>query len=55
MHLAPRKIRDQIISDREGDALDAVFAAVAAQRARNAAFVIENEHYAEAMLEGWIF
>jgi len=48
-------MRDQIIRDREGDALDAVFAAVAAQRARNSGFVIQKEHYVDAMLEGWIF
>ena len=48
-------MRDKIIHDREGDALDAIFAAVAAQHARNAEFVIQKEHYSDAMLEGWIF
>jgi Protein of unknown function (DUF429) len=55
IHLVQQSMRDQIIRDREGDALDAVFAAVSAQRAKNAGFVIEKEHYVDAMLEGWIF
>ena len=55
IHLVDACVRDRIVCDREGDALDAIFAAVAAQRARNAGFVIPKEHYSDAMLEGWIF
>jgi hypothetical protein len=48
-------MHDRIICDREGDALDAIFAAVAAQRARKTDFVIQKEHHNDALLEGWIF
>jgi hypothetical protein len=55
IRLVQASMRDKIICDREGDALDAIFAAVAAQRARNADFEIQKEHLCDAMLEGWIF
>ena len=44
-----------VVQDREGDAMDAILAAIAAGSAHQHGFQIMQNHQQQALLEGWIY
>lgn len=47
--------RTLVVEDKEGDAMDAILAAIAAGSAHQQGFQIMQNHQQQALLEGWIY